>query len=229
MITGSGIAVGGIVIHQLIPDFPINGQMFWGIAMVAASLVVRRRLAPRAAGRGRSRPPAGAGEHAAPGEDLGADRVADRTIPAQIPGANPGADPGAGPAAPRDRARVHSRGPGDLHRELCLDLPVGRRLRRRHDLQPDARGERRRLASLLARLPLRPPPGLLSRRRLDGDRGIPGLRRMFSRLATQERDAGDDGSVRERDLGAGNEGWGQARGLQSGMSERGMRCQSCCR
>ncbi|MBD3235237.1 MAG: sodium:solute symporter [Candidatus Eisenbacteria bacterium] len=39
MITGSAIAVGGIVVHQIDPDFPINGQMFWGIAMAAASLV----------------------------------------------------------------------------------------------------------------------------------------------------------------------------------------------
>ncbi len=36
---GSVIAVGGIVIHQLVDDFPINGQMFWGIAMGASSLV----------------------------------------------------------------------------------------------------------------------------------------------------------------------------------------------
>jgi len=39
MITGSGIAVGGIIIHQIIPDFFINGQWFWGIGMVCASLV----------------------------------------------------------------------------------------------------------------------------------------------------------------------------------------------
>jgi SSS family solute:Na+ symporter len=39
MITGSTIAVGGIVVHQVIPDFFINGQMFWGIAMAASSLV----------------------------------------------------------------------------------------------------------------------------------------------------------------------------------------------
>jgi solute:Na+ symporter, SSS family len=37
--TGSTIAVGGIVVHQLVPDFPINGQMFWGIAMGASALV----------------------------------------------------------------------------------------------------------------------------------------------------------------------------------------------
>ncbi len=37
--TGSTIAVGGIVVHQLVADFPINGQMFWGIAMGASSLV----------------------------------------------------------------------------------------------------------------------------------------------------------------------------------------------
>ncbi|MDD4051686.1 MAG: sodium:solute symporter family protein [candidate division Zixibacteria bacterium] len=39
MITGSGIAVAGIIIHQIIPDFFINGQWFWGISMAGASLV----------------------------------------------------------------------------------------------------------------------------------------------------------------------------------------------
>jgi solute:Na+ symporter, SSS family len=39
MITGSGIAVAGIIIHQIIPDFFINGQWFWGIAMFGASVV----------------------------------------------------------------------------------------------------------------------------------------------------------------------------------------------
>jgi len=39
MITGSGIAVAGIIIHQIIPDFFINGQWFWGISMLGASLV----------------------------------------------------------------------------------------------------------------------------------------------------------------------------------------------
>ncbi|GAB4293496.1 MAG: sodium/proline symporter PutP [Ignavibacteriaceae bacterium] len=39
MITGSVIAVGGITIHQILPDFFINGQVFWGIAMAASALV----------------------------------------------------------------------------------------------------------------------------------------------------------------------------------------------
>jgi solute:Na+ symporter, SSS family len=39
MLTGSITAVGGIVIRQLDPAFPINGQMFWGLAM-ALSVVV---------------------------------------------------------------------------------------------------------------------------------------------------------------------------------------------
>jgi len=39
LITGSSIAVGGIIIHQLTEDFFINGQMFWAIAMGASSLV----------------------------------------------------------------------------------------------------------------------------------------------------------------------------------------------
>jgi len=39
MLTGSSIAVGGIIIHQINPDFFINGQMFWGISMGASALV----------------------------------------------------------------------------------------------------------------------------------------------------------------------------------------------
>jgi solute:Na+ symporter, SSS family len=39
LITGSVIAVGGIVLHQIIPDFFLNGQMFWGLAMAGSSLV----------------------------------------------------------------------------------------------------------------------------------------------------------------------------------------------
>lgn len=37
MIVGSGIAVSGILIHQAVDDFFINGQMFWGIAMVVST------------------------------------------------------------------------------------------------------------------------------------------------------------------------------------------------
>jgi len=39
LITGSAIAVGGIILHQIIPGFFINGQMFWGLAMAGSSLV----------------------------------------------------------------------------------------------------------------------------------------------------------------------------------------------
>ena len=39
MITGSAVAVGGIIIQQLVPGFPINGQMFWGLAMAGSSVV----------------------------------------------------------------------------------------------------------------------------------------------------------------------------------------------
>jgi len=39
MITGAVVSVGGIVIKQLDPGFPINGQMFWGAAMALSSLV----------------------------------------------------------------------------------------------------------------------------------------------------------------------------------------------
>jgi SSS family solute:Na+ symporter len=39
MLTGMVTAVGGIIIRQVNPQFPINGQMFWGLAM-ASSLVV---------------------------------------------------------------------------------------------------------------------------------------------------------------------------------------------
>jgi SSS family solute:Na+ symporter len=39
MITGSAIAVGGIVIHQIREGFFVNGQEFWAIAMGGATLV----------------------------------------------------------------------------------------------------------------------------------------------------------------------------------------------
>ncbi len=39
MITGATIAVGGIVLQQIDPDFPVNGQVFWGLAMGASSVV----------------------------------------------------------------------------------------------------------------------------------------------------------------------------------------------
>ena len=39
LITGSVVAVTGIIIQQIYPNFPINGQYFWGIAMGASSLV----------------------------------------------------------------------------------------------------------------------------------------------------------------------------------------------
>jgi SSS family solute:Na+ symporter len=39
MVTGSVIAVGGIIVRQVKPGFFINGQMFWGIAMGASSLI----------------------------------------------------------------------------------------------------------------------------------------------------------------------------------------------
>ncbi len=39
MTTGSLVAVGGIIIHQLQPGFPVNGQEFWALAMGASSLV----------------------------------------------------------------------------------------------------------------------------------------------------------------------------------------------
>jgi SSS family solute:Na+ symporter len=39
MIVGAVVAVGGIVVQQLVPDFPVNGQMFWGLAMALSSVV----------------------------------------------------------------------------------------------------------------------------------------------------------------------------------------------
>ncbi|HPW17093.1 MAG TPA: sodium:solute symporter [Candidatus Aminicenantes bacterium] len=39
MIVGAVTAVGGIVVQQLDPDFPVNGQMFWGLAMALSSVV----------------------------------------------------------------------------------------------------------------------------------------------------------------------------------------------
>ena len=38
MVLGAVISVGGIILLQLHPAFPVNGQWFWGIAMVAASV-----------------------------------------------------------------------------------------------------------------------------------------------------------------------------------------------
>ena len=39
LIVGSVISVTGIILQQIYPDFPINGQDFWGIAMGASSLI----------------------------------------------------------------------------------------------------------------------------------------------------------------------------------------------
>lgn len=39
MITGSAISVGGIIVHQIDPDFFINGQEFWALAMGCSSLM----------------------------------------------------------------------------------------------------------------------------------------------------------------------------------------------
>ncbi len=39
MIVGSTIAVGGIILHQINPHFPVNGQWFWGIAMAASTSI----------------------------------------------------------------------------------------------------------------------------------------------------------------------------------------------
>ncbi len=39
MIIGSSIAVGGIILHQINPNFPVNGQWFWGIAMAASTTI----------------------------------------------------------------------------------------------------------------------------------------------------------------------------------------------
>jgi SSS family solute:Na+ symporter len=39
LITGSVVAVGGIIIKQINPEFFINGQEFWGLAMLVSSVV----------------------------------------------------------------------------------------------------------------------------------------------------------------------------------------------
>lgn len=39
MITGSSIAAGGMILNQIYPKFPINGQEFWGLAMLLSSIV----------------------------------------------------------------------------------------------------------------------------------------------------------------------------------------------
>ncbi|MBM3310937.1 MAG: sodium:solute symporter [Candidatus Aminicenantes bacterium] len=52
MVTGMVMAVGGIVIRQVDPGFPVNGQMFWGLAMASSSVVYV--LVSLLTGRGRS-------------------------------------------------------------------------------------------------------------------------------------------------------------------------------
>ncbi|HMA53964.1 MAG TPA: sodium:solute symporter, partial [Acidobacteriota bacterium] len=52
MIVGSVVAVGGIVVKQLVPGFPVNGQMFWGLAMAGSSVVYV--VVSLAAGRAKS-------------------------------------------------------------------------------------------------------------------------------------------------------------------------------
>jgi len=39
LLTGSVVAVGGIIIKQVNPDFFINGQQFWGLAMLSSSVI----------------------------------------------------------------------------------------------------------------------------------------------------------------------------------------------
>jgi len=39
LIVGSVVSVGGIILQQIYPHFPINGQYFWGISMGVSSLV----------------------------------------------------------------------------------------------------------------------------------------------------------------------------------------------
>ncbi len=39
MLFGSTVAVGGIILHQIYDDFPINGQQFWAIGMIGSSLL----------------------------------------------------------------------------------------------------------------------------------------------------------------------------------------------
>jgi SSS family solute:Na+ symporter len=52
MIFGAVVAVGGIVVQQLVPGFPVNGQMFWGLAMAGSSVVYV--VVSLLTGRGRS-------------------------------------------------------------------------------------------------------------------------------------------------------------------------------
>ena len=50
MVTGSGIAVGGIILRQYQPDFFLNGQQFWALSMAASATVY---VLVSLAGRGR--------------------------------------------------------------------------------------------------------------------------------------------------------------------------------
>jgi len=71
----------------------------------------------------------------------------------------------------RDGAGVHARGPGALHRDLRVDPPADRGVRRRHDDQSDLRRVERDLARLLGDLHLGERLPRLRRDRLVQHRG----------------------------------------------------------
>ena len=105
-----------------IPTSPINGQMFWGLAMASSSRRLCRRLAPDQ-----------------PGTDL---RHGPDAPPRDLP--DPGGVHRSSTRCPIKGWKVLGMGreftplrQGHLHRHLRLDAVLGRRLRRRHGPQPD--------------------------------------------------------------------------------------------
>ncbi len=118
MITGSTIAVTGIVIHQLVDDFPINGQLFWGIAMGASTLVY---ISVSLLG---------------PGGQFDLDRLLARDAHAGDPDAGRRGRPaGPGLARPRPRPGSESSRSHDLPCHLRLDRAVDAGLRGRNHME----------------------------------------------------------------------------------------------
>ncbi len=173
MLTGMVTAVGGIVIRQINPNFPINGQMFWGLAM-ASSLVVYV-VVSLLTSRGRTFDMdrmLHRGKHEIAGETktIHARGIRARSRTAESdPLAEPGA-PAAVDAVPVKGWKVLGMGreftpvrQGHLHRHLCLDAGLVRRLRGRYRAQPDRDGGNRGLDGLLENL-CPDLPGRLHRR-----------------------------------------------------------------
>ncbi len=124
LLTGSVVAVGGIIIKQLDPDFFINGQEFWGLAMLSSSLVYIVGFLARRAARVRY------GPHAAPGAVCHPGNHYCRRSTRE------------GVADARHGKGVHAGRQDHLYRGLHLDVRLDGGVRDRHLHQPDFRGLR---------------------------------------------------------------------------------------